>query len=60
MFLICRNVDGPIQIIARGDCEDFIKHYIKYNINERDKENYKILKTEEVDINQFIEAAPLE
>ena len=63
MFLICRNTDGPLQIIVRGDCEDFVKHYLKHNIVGRDIGNYKVLKTEEVDINLFIDTnseVPLE
>lgn len=59
MFLICRKTEGPLHVVARGDCEDFVKHYLKYNVGEKDSENYEILKTETVDINQFIEKSPL-
>lgn len=48
-------MDGPLAIAARGECEDFIKAYLKYNIMERDLENYEILETKVLDINQFIE-----
>jgi hypothetical protein len=55
VFLICRRSEGPLSVIARGDCESFVTHYLKYNVGERDIENFQILKTEEVDINQFLE-----
>ena len=54
MFIICRKTDGPMSIMARGDCEDFVKHYVKYNIGDRDLENYEVLKTETLDIAQFV------
>jgi hypothetical protein len=58
MFLICRKNDGPISVMARGDCEDFVKHYFKYNIGDRDIDNCEVLETKVLDINQFLEKKP--
>jgi hypothetical protein len=60
MFLICRKMGGsPLQVSAWAPCEEFVVSYLKYNVGERDIENFQVLKTEEVDINQFLEKIPL-
>jgi hypothetical protein len=46
---------SPLQVSAWAPCEEFVISYLKYNVGERDIENFKVLKTEEVDINQFLE-----
>lgn len=54
MFLICRRNSGTLSIACQGPCEDFVKTYIKYNVPERDKENYVLLKAEELNIADYI------
>lgn len=53
-------MDGPLQVMARGDCESFVRQYLKYNVSDRDVDNYMILKTEELDISLYMEKKPLE
>lgn len=53
-------MDGPLQIMARGDCEAFIRQFLKYNVSNRDKGNYLLLKTEELDIDLYMEVNPLD
>jgi hypothetical protein len=57
MFLICRKVsEGPINIICRGDCESFVKHYVKFNLDERGRSETSILRTEEIPIETFMDS----
>jgi hypothetical protein len=61
MFLICRKGDGPLVILANGPCEEFVKSFLKYNVSRKELNNLRILKTEETDINQFLDVEiPLE
>ena len=54
MFLICRKNSGALSISCQGPCEDFVKTYIKYNISDRDKDNYVLLKAEELNISDYL------
>ena len=60
MYLICRKEDGPLQVMARGECETFVRQFLKFNVSEREKEYCMLLKTEELDITLYMEKAPLE
>jgi hypothetical protein len=61
LFLVCRKGDGPLSILANGPCEEFVKSFLKYNVGRKEINNLKILKTEELDVNRFLDAEiPLE
>lgn len=62
MFLICRkrgnSTDGPVNVVCQGDCEEFVLHYVKYNIGPESIDNFVIFEAKEVDIKKYL-ATPL-
>jgi len=57
MLFVFRQLekDAPMSLVLQGDCEEFIKNYFKWNIHGADAKHYKVMKAEELDINQFLE-----
>ncbi len=57
MFLICRKNSGQLNISCQGPCEEFVKTYLKYNLSDRDKANFVLLKAEELNIDDYMDAS---
>jgi len=57
MFLVLRKreSEGPISIVCQGDCEDFIRHYAKYNVNEREAESTFVIGGDFVPIKNYMD-----
>jgi len=57
MLLLCRvRKDGndSVNPVCQGNCKEFIKHYLKYNIRPEDYENHVVLETTPLDMKEFL------